>query len=90
VLQVAQPDHEPDRNARPAHVWAIEFTEALLDHAPIQQAGPPYQCMAPVDLLAESGPKEVVGWLRIGLVGPHRNHQISMADGRFPAIYNVW
>jgi hypothetical protein len=46
--------------------------------------------VAPIDLLAEPGTKAVVGFLRIGLAGPHRIRRISTAGGRLPAIYNIW
>ena len=64
VLQVAEPDHQPDRDAGPAHVGVIELAEARLEHRPIQQAGEAHQRMAPIDLLVEAGAEQVVGFLR--------------------------
>jgi hypothetical protein len=82
VLQVAQPDHQPDRHAGPAEVRVIEPAEPRLEPFPVEQAGEPHQRVAPIDLLAEAGTKEVIGVLRIGLVGTHENRRISTPGGR--------
>jgi hypothetical protein len=90
VLQVAEPDHQPDRDARPAHVRVIEWPEPRLEHFPVEQAGEPHQRVAGIKLLAEAGAEQVVGRVRIGLGRTHRNRQISTAGGQPPAIYNIW
>jgi hypothetical protein len=89
VLRVAQPDHEPDRHARPADVRMIELAEARLEPVLVDQAGQLHQRVAQIDLLAEAGAKEVVGVLRIARVGTHHNRRISTPGGRLPAIYNI-
>jgi hypothetical protein len=90
VLQVAEADHQPDRDARPAHARVIERPEARLEPFPVEQAGEPHQRMAGIKLLAEAGAEQVVGRVRIGLGRTHRNRQISTNGGHFPAIYNIW
>jgi hypothetical protein len=41
VLQVAQPDHQPDRDAGSTDMRVVELAEALFEHAPVEQAGQP-------------------------------------------------
>jgi hypothetical protein len=89
MLQVAQPDHQPDRDAGSTDMRVVELAEALFEHAPVEQAGQPRQRVADIDLLAEAGAKEVVGFLRIGLGRTHRNRRISTNGGQLPAIYNI-
>ena len=90
MLQVAEPDLQPDRDARPADVRVIELPEPVLEHAPMDQAGEPHQRVPPIDLLTEARAKQVVGLPGIGLSGTHRNRRISTPGGQFLAIYNIW
>jgi hypothetical protein len=43
VLQVAQPDHQPDRHTGSAELRMIELAEARLKPLPVDQAGQPHQ-----------------------------------------------
>ena len=90
VLQVAQPDHQPDRDAGPAQVRMIELTEPRLEPLPVDQPGQPHQRMAPVDLLTEARAPEVIGGCGVELGRLHRNCLISTSGGYNPAIYNIW
>jgi hypothetical protein len=90
VLQVAQPDHQPDRDARPAQVRVIERAEPRLEHSPNRSGRPAAPGMARIDLLAEVCAKQVVGRLRIARIEVHRNPRISTPGGQLPAIYNIY
>jgi hypothetical protein len=90
VLQVAQPDHQPDRHTGSAELRMIELAEARLKPLPVDQAGQPHQRMAQVDLLPEARAPEVIGWFRVELDRLHRNRRISTSGGYNPAIYNTW
>ena len=89
VLQVAEPDHQPDRHPRPAQLGVIELAEARLEHFPIDHAGEPHQRVARVDLLAETGTPEVIGGSGVEFGRLHRNRRISTSGGYNPAIYNI-
>jgi len=83
-------DHQPDRHARPAHVRVIELAEPRLEHVAVDQAGRPHQRVAPIDLLAETGAKEVIRLDRIRPAATHRNRRMSTAGSQLTSIHNLW
>jgi hypothetical protein len=90
VLQVAEPDQQPDRHAGPAELRVIKLAEAPLEPLPVDQAGELHQRVAQVDLLSEARAPEVIGGLGVELGRLHRNRRISMSGSFNPAIYNIW
>lgn len=89
VLQVAQPDHQPDRHAGPAEVRVIELAEADLEALPVDQPGELHQRVAQVDLLSAARAPEVIGGFGVELGRLHRNRRISTSGDYNPAIYNI-
>jgi hypothetical protein len=85
VLEVAEPDHQPDRHAGPAQLRVIELAEAGLEHRPVDQSRQPHQRVAQVDLLTEARAPKVISWFGIELDRLHRNRRISTPGGQFPA-----
>lgn len=63
VFEIAQPDHQSRRFAGPACALVIERSKRSLETRLINQPGEPHQRMLQVELVAEPGPKEIVGTL---------------------------